>query len=473
VTPESTADPETRLAIYGTGFRHAESVTALAQDAAGNRYWLTVEYAGAAPGFFGLDQVNVVLPAGLDVAGTVSLSLATDTAVANTVTIEMKQIAASALAVSSLAVSPTFLNAGSQATLTVGLNGNARAGGYAVSLRSGTMAASVPASVTIAEGKATATATVSTSTVVTSTTATLTAQAGSSSQTATLAIDPASTVSLTALTAGQTVLGGRTVTGTLSLSGAAPVAGVTVAVASDNTNAKPPATVTISFNRSSADFSITTSPVTSSQTATLTATLGHISKTATITMVPAIQLTLTSSTVTGGSAFTGTVTLADAAPIGGATVTFKTSDSSVQVAPVVVIAGQTAQTFSFPTTAVAASRTVTITASYGANSQTATVTVNPPDAIAVSSLTISPTSVKGGATAQATVTLNRTAGSSGVYVTLQSSNVLTANAAPNFFIIPPGATSHTFTIGTSGFPAVVTFTATANGSSKTATLTVQ
>jgi hypothetical protein len=70
-------------------------VTAQAQDTAGT-YSLTVEYAGAAPGFFGLDQVNLVLPPDLDRAGTVSLSLAADGSAANVVTFQMNAMAQSA-----------------------------------------------------------------------------------------------------------------------------------------------------------------------------------------------------------------------------------------------------------------------------------------------------------------------------------------------------------------------------------------
>jgi hypothetical protein len=51
--------------------------------------------------------------------------------------------------------------------------------------------------------------------------------------------------------------------------------------------------------------------------------------------------------------------------------------------------------------------------------------------------------------------------------------LLTAAVSPNFAIIPQGQTSAVFTITTSRFPGVVTFTATAGGVSKTASLTVQ
>ena len=80
-----TADKATRLAIFGTGLRFAGnssrapgvnatgSVSATATLNDGSVVPLTVEFAGAAPGFFGLDQINVVLPASMDGAGLVKL----------------------------------------------------------------------------------------------------------------------------------------------------------------------------------------------------------------------------------------------------------------------------------------------------------------------------------------------------------------------------------------------------------------
>jgi uncharacterized protein (TIGR03437 family) len=59
-------------------------VTALTSE--GTAHELTVEYAGPAPGFFGLDQTNVVLPAALEGAGAVTLTLSVGDVVSNSVT---------------------------------------------------------------------------------------------------------------------------------------------------------------------------------------------------------------------------------------------------------------------------------------------------------------------------------------------------------------------------------------------------
>ena len=88
-TADNGADSAHALAVFGTGCATPITVTALAQDPAGNRIPLRVEFAGAAPGFFGLDQVNVLLPPEIDGAGTVSLTLTADGAPANVVTFQM------------------------------------------------------------------------------------------------------------------------------------------------------------------------------------------------------------------------------------------------------------------------------------------------------------------------------------------------------------------------------------------------
>jgi uncharacterized protein (TIGR03437 family) len=100
-------DKRTRLSLFGTGLRLAGlqgtappegnvaasvSATALEISPATQEeasLSLSVEYAGPAPGFFGLDQVNVVLPSGLDGAGNVNIVLSTGTRVSNSITVQI------------------------------------------------------------------------------------------------------------------------------------------------------------------------------------------------------------------------------------------------------------------------------------------------------------------------------------------------------------------------------------------------
>jgi hypothetical protein len=343
-----------------------------------------------------------------------------------------------------------------------------------VGLSSDNGAARVNPQITIPEGAASAQTTVATSAVNATQAVTITAQAGAAAQTASLEIDPASTVQLAGLSVSLgSILGGKNLTGTVTLTGSAPSGNVNILLASDNNKVSPPAVVTVPFNQSSANFTIATLAVTSAQTVTLTATLSHTTLSATLNLLPPLQLALGASAVQGGNPVSGTVTLGDPAPGTGAIVALSSSDSAVLAPRVTIPAGQNSQTFTLTTSAVPAARTVSISAAYAGLTQTVSLTVNPPAAVTLSSLTISPDHVTGGTNTQGTVTLTAPAGMGGVRVDFESTPVLTANVSPNFLFIPQGQTSAVFTITTGRFPGVVTFTATAGGVSKTASLTVQ
>jgi len=114
---------------------------------------------------------------------------------------------------------------------------------------------------------------------------------------------------------------------------------------------------------------------------------------------------------------------------------------------------------------------VTISASYNGVNKTANLTVNP---VALLSLTLSPTSVVGGAsTTLNKVTLNGVAPAGGVVVNLSSGDPRVTT--PASVSVAAGATvSPYFTIKTSTVAAqiIVTISASYNGLTKTANLTV-
>lgn len=92
------------------------------------------------------------------------------------------------------------------------------------------------------------------------------------------------------------------------------------------------------------------------------------------TTVALSSLSLSAATVTAPAAVTGTVTLTAAAPAGGAAVTLSSSAAAGTVpASVTVPAGSTTATFSVATSG---SGQVTITASFGGASRTASLMVN-------------------------------------------------------------------------------------------------
>ena len=71
--------------------RSAAAVMVKATTADGSELELPVEYFGPAPGFFGLDQLNVVLVEELNGAGTVAVQAVADAIGSNTVTIEIER----------------------------------------------------------------------------------------------------------------------------------------------------------------------------------------------------------------------------------------------------------------------------------------------------------------------------------------------------------------------------------------------
>ena len=483
------SDLRTRLAVYCTGLRYAgnpthdssvtsvtANVTAQGTDSSGNPYSFTVEYAGAAPGYIGLDQVNIVLPAQLDGAGAVSLTITAEDATSNVVTFPVNSLPASSIRLAGLTLSTNQTTGGSSVTGTVSLNGLARTTGFPVSVRSSIATLTVPSLVTVAQGQVSAAFTISTPSTFVMQNATITAEASSATLTAALEIDPSTLTQLSSFSVTPaSVQGGTSFSGTVGLSAAAPLGGVSVQVSSDDTVVTPPAFVAVQANSSTANFTIPTGAVTAVHTVNLTATLGN-SQTRQVTVVPPLQLTLAESSVIGGTSVTATVTLGKAAPTSGATITVTSSASSIAQAQgsVSVPSGQTTATFTITTSAVTAARTVTITATYEAvGSQNATLTVNPQTVGQLQSVTVSPTQVSGGASATGTVTLSGPAQAGGQVVVLKSSNVLVASA-PLTVTVLQGSTTATFTITTSKVASTqtVTITATAGTVTKTATLTV-
>jgi uncharacterized protein (TIGR03437 family) len=493
VTPQNGgSDLRTRLAVYCTGLRYAgnptqdssitnvaANVTALGRDTAGNQYTFTIEYAGGSdPAFPGLDQVNIVLPAQLDGAGAVSLVISTADNTSNTVTFQVNSLPASEIALAGLTLSNNEVTGGTSVTGTVSLNGLAKSGGFPVSLKSSNLTVTVPAMAIIPQGQVSITFTISTPTVGTVQSTTITAQANSASLTASLQVDPANLPQLDLFTVTPaTVQGGASFSGSIGLSASAPLGGTKVQLASSDTVVQAPASVTVNANSSTATVTIPTVAVTSVHTVTLTATLGTASLTQQVTVAPPIQLTVSPTSVTGGTSVTGTITLATVAPASGLNVAVASSATGVASTPGVVNipSGQSSATFTITTLSVTTAHTVTITATDGAvGSATATLTVNPQSAGQLQSVTVSPTQVNGGGTATGTVTLTAPAQLNGLVVALKSSNPLVASV-PFTVTVPQGSTTATFTITTSIIASsqTVTITATAGSISETATLTVE
>jgi hypothetical protein len=296
-----------------------------------------------------------------------------------------------------------------------------------------------------------------------------------------------STITL-ALTAGEgvavasvgfdpsTVTGGSSSTGTITLNGPAPNGGIAVALSSNDSAVIVPPSVTVPSGSSTAGFTVQTAAVTSSVSATITASYNGVNKAALLGIMPASVLSAFSvnpTTVTGGNAAAGTVTLSAAAPNGGVSVTLKSSSSSATVpASVTVAAGSTTATFSITTGAVSTATTATITASYNSASKIASLTMTPALTVALSAVSVSPTTVTGGSAASGTVTLSAAAPAGGISVELWTTG--TVAFVPTTVTIPAGSRTGTFTVTTvNGTSTSDTITAFYKGATKTAKITVK
>jgi len=185
------------------------------------------------------------------------------------------------------------------------------------------------------------------------------------------------------------------------------------------------------------------------------------------------SVTLSPASVVGGGVATGTVTLSGVAPVGGAPIALSSSNPGVAtvVSPVTVLAGNTSATFTVTSIPVAANTSVSITATYGSSTKSATLTVKAPT---VKSFVLTPATLIGGKTSTAKATLTGPAPSSGLTITLSSNNPSIASPTGNISI-SGGATTGSATIATqvvaTNTPVGITWAL--GTASKTATLTVE
>ena len=179
-------------------------------------------------------------------------------------------------------------------------------------------------------------------------------------------------------------------------------------------------------------------------------------------------LAVAPASVVGGAPATGTVTLALPAPAGGAVVALVSAAAAVAVPPSLAIAAaETSGTFPIATTAVAAMTATTLSASYGGVTKTATLLVTPV-APALATFSVAPSSVRGGASAVAIVTLSAPAAAGGTTVTLATSNAKVASM-PATVVVPEGGSTVPVRVTTRATrqSAGVTLTAAAGGSVRT------
>ena len=380
-------------------------------------------------------------------------------------------------ALTGFSVSPTTVRGGNPATGTVTLDSPAPAGGLGVSLGSSLPgAASVPATVTVPAGASTASFTITTF-PVDNTTAQLSASLGSTTLFAALSITSAPSVTLTSVTLSpSSVVGGASSTGTVRLSAAAPSGGAVVSLSDNSATATVPASVTVAAGATTATFTVTTSAVSSTTAVTITASSGASSVSATLTVnplaAPTLQTPANAATAVAQPVAFNWTDVANAVDY-----EIQVDDTSTIAAP--FVASQIVTLSQASIGALPAQqlwwrvRARNAAGVFGPFSSTFRFTpASGTTVAALSTVTVSPTSVVGGASATGTVTLTGAAPSGGAVVSLSSSNG--AASVPASTTVAAGATTATFAISTSATTTATaaTLTATYAGISRTATLTV-
>jgi hypothetical protein len=194
--------------------------------------------------------------------------------------------AAAPASLASVSIKPSNITGGQPATGTVSLSGAAPAGGAIVSLASASPAASVPSSITVPAGASSVNFTVGTLTVTATTAGNITASYAGISKSMTLTVNPAAPVALLSLSLNpKTVVGGSSSVGTVTLNKVI-LSPVVVSLASSKPkNAMVPASVTVPAGASSAAFNISTTTTNKKINATISASYGGATKSATLTIV--------------------------------------------------------------------------------------------------------------------------------------------------------------------------------------------
>src|SRR5262245_8919983 len=365
-----------------------------------------------------------------------------------------------------LLVQPSSVSGGHSTQGRVSLNAPAPVGGATIRIASDMPHAEVPQTVFVPEGKTDARVSpITTIPVSGAVYGTLRAGYALASQQNSLGLWP---ILFSLSLNKEAVVGGTTVTGTVTLQRAAPVGGIEVAlVSNDTTLARPPAKVTVPEGATATSFPITTTAVSASTPITIntgTANDDYRAPETWLTLLPAgsptppvglAAVTVQTPSVLGGQSTSGTVTLTGPAPAGGASVWVNGSMEGQVVTPaggVTVPAGSTSATFPITAPQVSESYWVMIQASYGSGTNGmhgAVLRIDPsqpavPDLYAMG---VNPVSVIGGGSVKGTVGLVTPAPAGGTTVSLWSTDPSAAQVPASVFV-GEGNSTNSFTVTT-------------------------
>jgi hypothetical protein len=329
----------------------------------------------------------------------------------------------------------------------------------------------VPSQGGVDENKTTGSFYIEAGSVSVATPATVTASLNGSSQTADISVNPVSEPTVTSVTLhSANVTGGESDLGSVVLSGPADPA-VSVALSSSDASTTVPASVNVGRSGHS-DFKITTTGVDSATQVTISATLGNSTASASLTVNPAGLCGVSAPrNVVVGSGGNVNVYLSGKAGPSGVLVNLSSSSSDLTVpATASVTAGSNNGSAQFTTSPAASSESITITATLGVVTKTATVNLQP---LTLLSVNVFPGTVTSGTTVAVLVELNGNAPVPGAYLTL-SSDTPSVLTVPASVTITPGNYGGFViaAVGTVTSTTVVNVSATFGTVTKTFALTV-
>jgi len=268
--------------------------------------------------------------------------------------------------------------------------------------------------------------------------------ANSNQVSATIAVSIATPQSIAVSSAS--VYGGAPVTVSVTLTKFAPAGGLKVLLGSSYGNMIPAGTsITVPAGSARASLVAHTLPSAATIPVKLTASAAGVVVT-TILTIKSPDLTglaLSPLTVSSGQSVTVKVTLGSVAPPAGISVPFTSNSPALKGASVLVPGGKSAGALIVKTTAVSEKTAITLTATRNGLSKSATLIEMPP---ALTSFTVSASSISGGAPIEGNITLSGPAGPSGLVIALTGSN--SSVTVPAQVVVKAWATSVTFSIAT-------------------------
>ena len=372
-------------------------------------------------------------------------------------------------------VPPVLVNLTSYATVSGGINLTVRAtlaqpapaGGLLVKVSSNSPAITEGV-LSFPAGSTMGLATLTTHPVNANTAVALSAPSGLGTKTDAVTVQPGFNVIAFNAPSGY---GGVATTVSVALYGAAPTGGITVALSSTDTGMIPPGTyLVIPAGATGASLKVTPTPVGVDTVITASATLGAVTKSASYTVKAPVLASLTTySAISAGFNLAIHATLQTPAPAGGFTVTVSSSTAGVSGGAITFAPGATTGAALLSTHPVSLDTIAILTATTGAVTKTAFVTVQ----TAIQAISFNSPSGIGGVATSIVVALYGAAPAGGIAVNLSSTDTTMIPSGTQIFI-PAGATGARLTVTPSvvSSPTVITATAMLESATKTASFTV-